>query len=104
VSFLRKIPGLEHSQQGQVSKLRTDLVHRRLVQAVVSSHGPLVGRTIADAKFLDVYGAAVLSGEGAECAVVLCCVALCCVRRSAPPPQRANTKLDSFCFCAPASL
>ena len=65
MTFLRKLPGLEHTQEGQVSKLRDDLIHRRLVQACVSSHGPLVGRTVRDTNFRNVYGAAVLSGERA---------------------------------------
>lgn len=63
-----KVTGLEHMQSNQVSKLKTDIIHRRLVQAVVSSHGHLIGKTLKEARFRDTYGAAVIavhrSGSG----------------------------------------
>eukprot|EP00877_Chromochloris_zofingiensis_P003154 jgi/Chrzof1/1283/Cz10g01050.t1 len=68
VAFLMKVTGLEHMQSNQVSKLKTDIIHRRLVQAVVSSHGHLIGKTLKEARFRDTYGAAVIavhrSGSG----------------------------------------
>jgi hypothetical protein len=42
VNFLLKVDGLQHQQSEQVSKLPTHQVDRALVQAVVSTHSPLV--------------------------------------------------------------
>lgn len=61
VAFLRKIPGLAHTANGQVSKLGDAPVHRRLVQAAVSAHSPLCGHTLRDVRFRHRYGAAVLA-------------------------------------------
>jgi di/tricarboxylate transporter len=61
VPFLRRVPGLAHSADGQAAKLPTHPVHRRLVQACVSAHSPLAGRTLRDVRFRDQYGAAVVA-------------------------------------------
>jgi K+/H+ antiporter YhaU regulatory subunit KhtT len=60
VSFLLKFPGLQHTSANQVAALDADIIHRRLVQVVVSSHGPLVHKTLAQANFRASYGAAVV--------------------------------------------
>jgi uncharacterized protein with PhoU and TrkA domain len=61
IGDLRKIPGLESPEEGEI-KLMNEHVHdRRLVQAVVARSGPLVGKTVREVAFRTTYGAAVIS-------------------------------------------
>jgi di/tricarboxylate transporter len=62
VKFIRNTPGLVPLAERQASKLRdTAHVERRLVQAVVGSNSPLVGRTIRDVRFREQFNAAVVA-------------------------------------------
>ena len=61
VAFLNKFPGLEHQQARQVAALETDIIHRRLAQAVVSVHSPLLHKTLKDVQFRKTFGAAVIA-------------------------------------------
>jgi Trk K+ transport system NAD-binding subunit len=61
VGDLRKIPGLILYDSGEVNKMNEKAQNRRLVEAVVSRNGSLVGRTAKDVKFRANYGAAVIS-------------------------------------------
>ncbi|KAG0576466.1 hypothetical protein KC19_5G082400 [Ceratodon purpureus] len=61
VHFLLKIPGLEHTQAPQISKLRTDILYRQLVKASLASESPLVGSTVREAHFRNKYDAVVLA-------------------------------------------
>ena len=78
VPFLRRFPGLAHSADGHAAKLATHAVHRRLVQACVSAHSPLAGRTLRDVAFRTRYGAAVVAVHraGAALAADIACVPL----------------------------
>jgi uncharacterized protein with PhoU and TrkA domain len=60
VGDLRKIPGLESPEQGEIMQMN-ESVHNRLVQAVVAKSGPLVGKTVRELGFRTRYGAAVIS-------------------------------------------
>jgi di/tricarboxylate transporter len=61
IGNLRKIPGLVSYEHDEVKKLNEKVHDRRLVQAVVARMGPLVGKTIKEARFRTRYGAAVIS-------------------------------------------
>jgi di/tricarboxylate transporter len=62
VKFIRNTPGLIPLAEKQAKKLRgTAHVERRLVQAVVGSNSPLVGRTIRDVRFREQFNAAVVA-------------------------------------------
>jgi di/tricarboxylate transporter len=61
VGDLRKVPGLVSYQAGEVEKMNEKVHDRRLVQAVVSRQGPLVGKTVKESRFRTRYGAAVIS-------------------------------------------
>jgi uncharacterized protein with PhoU and TrkA domain len=58
---LKKVPGLHSYVSSEIKKINARVHDRRLVQAVISRHGPLVGKTIKEARFRTKYGAAVLS-------------------------------------------
>jgi len=58
---LKKVPGLQSYVSSEIKKINARVHDRRLVQAVISRHGPLVGRTIKESRFRTKYGAAVLS-------------------------------------------
>jgi di/tricarboxylate transporter len=57
---LQRIRGLRPATD-QVSKLESPRSHRCLVEAVVSSHCPLLGQTIRDGRFRSVYNAAIIA-------------------------------------------
>jgi uncharacterized protein with PhoU and TrkA domain len=61
IGNLRKIPGMESYEDDEVKKLNEHVHERRLVQAVVARTGPLVGKTVQQARFRTRYGAAVIS-------------------------------------------
>lgn len=61
VSFLRKLPGLAPASAAQSAKLAAPMVHRRLVQACVAAHSPLVGATARGVRFRDRYAAVVVA-------------------------------------------
>jgi Trk K+ transport system NAD-binding subunit len=61
VGDLRKIPGLILYDSGEVNKMNEKVQNRRLVEAVVSRNGSLVGKTAKDVKFRANYGAAVIA-------------------------------------------
>jgi Trk K+ transport system NAD-binding subunit len=61
VPYLRKIPGLSLYESGEVMQVNERVQDRRLVEAVVSRKGPLVGRTVKEVKFRTSYGAAVIA-------------------------------------------
>lgn len=58
---LRKIPGLVSTESEQVGQLADSIHERRLVQAVISRKGPLVGKTVKEVRFRTKYGAAVIA-------------------------------------------
>lgn len=57
---LQRIRGLRPATE-QVFKLDAPRAHRCLVEAVVSSHCPLLGQTIRDGRFRSVYNAAIIA-------------------------------------------
>ena len=61
VGDLRKIPGLESPQDGEIKQLNDNVHDRVLIQAVVAKSGPLVGKTVREVGFRTTYGAAVIS-------------------------------------------
>ncbi|EED87518.1 predicted protein, partial [Thalassiosira pseudonana CCMP1335] len=61
VGDLRKIPGLVLYESGEVDKMNEKVQNRRLVEAVVSRNGPLVGKTPKEIKFRTSHGAAVIA-------------------------------------------
>eukprot|EP00804_Cyclotella_cryptica_P014759 CCRYP_017401-RA/>CCRYP_017401-RA protein AED:0.07 eAED:0.08 QI:262/0.75/0.6/1/0.5/0.4/5/0/1078 len=61
VGNLRKIPGLTLLESDEVMKMDEKASDRRLVEAVVSRNGPLVGRSVKELKFRSSYGAAVIA-------------------------------------------
>jgi uncharacterized protein with PhoU and TrkA domain len=61
VGDLRKIPGLISNENEEVAKIDEKLHDRRLVQAVIARKGPLVGKTVKEARFRTRYGAAVIA-------------------------------------------
>uniref|UniRef100_A0A061S8X4 Sodium sulfate co-transporter n=1 Tax=Tetraselmis sp. GSL018 TaxID=582737 RepID=A0A061S8X4_9CHLO len=61
IASLRKVAGLRHQEDRQQAKIGVEAIHRRLVQAVVASGGPLVGRTVKRSAFRTHYGAAIIA-------------------------------------------
>jgi TrkA-C domain len=61
IGDLRKIPGLESHEEGEINQMQEHVHDRRLVQAVVARSGPLVGKTVREVAFRTTYGAAVIS-------------------------------------------
>jgi di/tricarboxylate transporter len=58
---LEKIPGLQAVGDSEPAGTRTKNAPREMCEAVISASSPLVGKTIRDADFRAVYGAAVLA-------------------------------------------
>jgi len=61
IGDLRKIPGLTSYVDEEVKKIKEKVHDRRLVQAVISRKGPLVGKTAREIQFRTRYGAAVIA-------------------------------------------
>ena len=61
VGDLRKIPGLESPEDGEIKQMNENVHDRVLDQAVVARSGPLVGKTVREVGFRTKYGAAVIS-------------------------------------------
>ena len=61
VGDLRKIPGLMSYENEEVEKINEKVHDRRLVEAVIARRGPLVGKTVKQARFRTRYGAAVIA-------------------------------------------
>lgn len=61
VGDLRKIPGLISHESGEVEKINEKIHDRRLVEAVIARRGPLVGKTVKEARFRTRFGAAVIA-------------------------------------------
>ena len=58
---LKKVPGLKSYVSSEIKKINARVHDRRLVQAVIARIGPLVGRSVKEARFRTKYGAAVIS-------------------------------------------
>lgn len=61
ITELRKIPGLNSYQSEDVKKMNEQAQKRRLVQAVVALHGPLIGKSVKEVRFRTRFGAAVIA-------------------------------------------
>ena len=61
VGDLRRIPGLQSSQDDEVQKINSNVQERRLVQAVIAKGGLIVGKTVKEVRFRTHYGAAVIA-------------------------------------------
>ena len=61
IGHLRKVPGLEYVENEEIQRLEDKVHSRKLVQAVVSRSGPLIGKTVREMKFRTQYGAAVIA-------------------------------------------
>jgi di/tricarboxylate transporter len=62
VRFIRNTPGLTPLAEAQASKLRaTQTVERRLVQAIIATNSPLIGRSVRELQFRDHFNAAVVA-------------------------------------------
>ena len=61
VGDLRRIPGLQSSQDDEVQKIDSNVQERRLVQAVIAKGGPIAGKTVKEIRFRTHYGAAVIA-------------------------------------------
>jgi len=61
VGDLRKIPGLESPEEGEIKQMNENVHDRVLVQAVIARSAPLVGKTVREVSFRTKYGAAVIS-------------------------------------------
>jgi Trk K+ transport system NAD-binding subunit len=61
IGDLRKIPGLKSYVNEEVKKINEKVHDRRLVQAVIARRSKLVGKTVREAQFRTIYGAAVIS-------------------------------------------
>ena len=61
IADLRKIPGLALVEDNELRQIDEKIHDRRLVQAVVSRKGPLVGKTPGEVGFRTRYGAAVIA-------------------------------------------
>ena len=61
VGDLRKIPGLESPEEGEIKQMNENVQDRVLVQAVIARSAPLVGKTVREVSFRTKYGAAVIS-------------------------------------------
>jgi uncharacterized protein with PhoU and TrkA domain len=61
IADLRKVPGLKSYENEDIMKMKEHVHDRRLVQAVISRNGPLVGKTVKEAHFRTTYGAAVIA-------------------------------------------
>ncbi len=61
IGDLRKVPGLESTEKGEIKQVKDNVHDRLLVQAVVAKPGPLVGKTVREIHFRTIYGAAVIS-------------------------------------------
>ena len=61
IGDLQKVHGLVFFEKEEIKKAAYALQDRRLVQAVVAKGSPLVGKTVAEARFRSEYGGAVIS-------------------------------------------
>lgn len=61
IGDLRKIPGMKSYVNEEVKKINEKVHDRRLVQAVISRRSKLLGKTVKEARFRTIYGAAVIA-------------------------------------------
>jgi di/tricarboxylate transporter len=61
IGDLQKVHGLVFFEKEEIKKVANSLQDRRLVQAVVARGSPLVGQTVAEARFRSEYGGAIIA-------------------------------------------
>ncbi|KAG1664160.1 hypothetical protein FOA52_012241 [Chlamydomonas sp. UWO 241] len=61
LTFLFATTGLEHFERDQVKKAGVDDLERRLMQVVVATGSPLIGRSVRDSNFRSKYNAAIVA-------------------------------------------
>jgi uncharacterized protein with PhoU and TrkA domain len=61
IGDLRKIPGMKSYVNSEVKKINEKVHDRRLVQAVIARRSKLLGKTVKEARFRTMYGAAVIA-------------------------------------------
>eukprot|EP00798_Chlamydomonas_sp_ICE-L_P002127 gene2127-18172_t len=60
LSFLFSFRGMQNIEKKQIKKAGVDALERRLVQVVVATHSPLIGKTVRDSRFRTKYNAAIV--------------------------------------------
>lgn len=60
LTFLFNFDGMHNSQKAQIKKAGVNTMERRLVQVVVATHSPLIGRSVRDSRFRTKYNAAIV--------------------------------------------
>eukprot|EP00798_Chlamydomonas_sp_ICE-L_P007288 gene7288-403_t len=60
LSFLFSFRGMQTIEKKQIKKAGVNPLERRLVQVVVATHSPLIGKTVQDSRFRTKYNAAIV--------------------------------------------